>query len=445
MLLTFRTENVRSFRDQVELSMLSTRIGRAHVRRSVPWRDDGATVDVLPAAGVFGANASGKSNVLSALGDLRRHVLGSFRVANPSGGIWRHPFRLDDESAKKPSRYEVDLVISGMRYLYLLGVDDDQVVHESAHIYPKGKARLLFERDHDEVKLGADARMIGRDVERLLRPNALFLSTAGSFVSSKAAAEEPAIPRLYQWFAENLLLAEADNRSARLMHTAKRFAESSTRGLLLDLMRAADLGIGDVRRRAAPPEVIEQYKPVIDAVNAASEAPDLDLQSFADDLATVQFKHQGEVSTYLDASDESLGTVVWAGLIGPVADTLAAGSVLLADELDASLHPLLVERVIGLFQDPKTNPRGAQLIFNADDPGLLGSSREDGVLGRDQIWFTEKHHDGSSSVVPLSDYRPRKEEDIAGRYRAGRYGAIPILSDTEFAMAAEAILAAPDG
>jgi AAA15 family ATPase/GTPase len=444
MLLAFRAQNVRSFRDEVELSLISTRIGRPTVRRSVPWREDGSTVDVLPAAGLFGANASGKSNLLAAMGDLNRYVRTSFVRSDPSAGVGRQPFRLDPSTAKEPSRYEVDLVIDGIRYEYLLAVDDDVVVHEAAYRSPKGKSRMLFERDSDGVRFGADARAIGRAVKSLLRPNALLLSTVGSFVLSEAARDEPALPSLYDWLARNLQLAEADNRYERLVHTALRFADESKRAMLLELVRAADLGISEVRRRAAAPEVIERFRPIIEAMNAASEEDDLDFQAIADGLAIVQFEHQGATPTYLDANEESLGTVVWAGLIGPVADALERGTVLLADELDASLHPLLVERVIGLFQDPETNPRGAQLIFNAHDPGLLGSSRGDGVLGRDQIWFTEKSADGSTSLVPLSDYHPRKEEDIAGRYRSGRYGAVPILSDAEFARAAEVVLSGSD-
>ena len=118
---------------------------------------------------------------------------------------------------------------------------------------------------------------------------------------------------------------------------------------------------------------------------------------------------------------------------------LADGSVFLADELDASLHPALVSELIRLFQQPETNPHRAQLIFNSHDATLLGDAVTDRMLGRDQIWFVEKSNNGSSRLYPLVDLEPRKQESIGKRYLAGRYGATPILSSQEFAAAAELI------
>src|SRR5262249_53232551 len=109
----------------------------------------------------------------------------------------------------------------------------------------------------------------------------------------------------------------------------------------------------------------------------------------------VRLTHRGVgADVELDASDESLGTLVWFGLVGPVVEALAEGTVWLADELDASLHPTLVAQLVRLFQNPGTNPRRAQLIFNSHDATLLGDSVSDRLIGRDQVWFTEKRDDG---------------------------------------------------
>ena len=131
--------------------------------------------------------------------------------------------------------------------------------------------------------------------------------------------------------------------------------------------------------------------------------------------------------------DESLGTVVWLGLLGPMLDALRDGTVLLADELDSSLHPRLVEEVVRLFQDPVSNPRNAQLIANAFDTALLGDSVSPRVLGRDQVWLADKSPDGATVLRSLADYAPRKEEDLAGRYLRGRYGGVPLIDHHEFA------------
>ena len=140
------------------------------------------------------------------------------------------------------------------------------------------------------------------------------------------------------------------------------------------------------------------------------------------------------------ARDESLGTLVWFVSSGPVIEALADGAVLLADELDASLHPALVAELIRLFQDPEVQSAALpELVFNSHDASILGDSTSTRLLGRDQIWFTDKRADGSTRLYPLSDLDPRKEEAVGRRYLAGRYGAVPILSHQEFDASAELI------
>jgi hypothetical protein len=202
VLLAFRSENVRSFRDEFELSLVASAIAEKEVVRQVPWREGGRPAGVLPAAGVFGANASGKSNLVKAMEDMRVHVLRSFRAGSPTGGIARRPFLLDPEARRSPSRFEVDLVLAGVRHEYGFVLDDERVLQEWAYRYPHGKAALLFRRQRDQVDLGAGERAKGRAVTELLRPNALFLSTA-------ASANHPALLPLYGWFERNLRLAEA--------------------------------------------------------------------------------------------------------------------------------------------------------------------------------------------------------------------------------------------
>jgi AAA15 family ATPase/GTPase len=128
--------------------------------------------------------------------------------------------------------------------------------------------------------------------------------------------------------------------------------------------------------------------------------------------------------------------MVWFGLAGPVIQALATGSVLLVDEIEASLHPALVAQLVRMFQDSATNARGAQLIFISHEASLLGDSGGERALGRDQVWFTEKSHDGVSRLYALSDLSPRSDEAIGRRYLAGRYGATPILTAEEFTQVA---------
>jgi AAA15 family ATPase/GTPase len=119
-------------------------------------------------------------------------------------------------------------------------------------------------------------------------------------------------------------------------------------------------------------------------------------------------------------------------LAGPVIDALASGTVLLVDEIEASLHPVLVARIVEMFQSPESNPNGAQLIFNSHEASLLGDSVGDRMIGRDQVWFTEKNNDGATRLYSLADLDPRPDEAIGRRYLAGRYGAVPILAKESF-------------
>lgn len=433
VLLAFRAENARSFRDQFELSLLATSMAEEAYVRRVPWREGGSPVAVLPVAGAFGANGSGKSNVLKVMHDMRNLVLRSFRQSDPEGGIDdRRPFLLDHHARAEPTRFEVDLVLDGVRHEYGFVVNDDRVLEEFAYWYPKGRAATLFERKDDDVELGASDRTKGRAILELLRPNALFLSTA-------ASANHPRLLPLYQWFSRNLLLAEADSRPYRQVMTTEMLNDPDDRAQVLALLHAADLGVTDAQKHDLDPVMQDRMRRAMRILNGLEGEPETDEGPTFEQLGVV-LSHQGtDGDVSLDPFDESLGTRVWFGLIGPVVAALRSGSVFLADELDASLHPALVSQLLRLFQDPETNPRRAQLIFNSHDASLLGDAVTERLLGRDQIWFVEKRNDGSSHLYPLVDLDPRKQESIGKRYLAGRYGATPILSAQQFAAAADLI------
>lgn len=435
MLLAFRGQNVRSFRDEFALELLSTAMAEPTVVRRVEWRKGGKPVGVLPAAAIYGANGSGKSNVLRALYDMRSHVLFSFRHHEPGAGFPRRAFRLG-RNASSPSRFEVDLVLEGVRHEYGFVVDDDRVLEEWAIHYPQGRASLLFERSGDEVKFGASIRSRARATTELLRPNALFLS-------ADAAVRQPVLAHLSGWFARNLLLAEADSRSRRQALTTKMLEDASTRESVLGLLKAADLGISGANRVEMDPVMRERFRRALRILEGVEAEPEPgsdegpEFESFQ-----VRLEHESsEGSVEFDAEEESLGTLVWFGLVGPILQSLERGSVLLADELDSSLHPDLVAALVGLYQDPLINRRRAQLVFNLHDATLLGDSSGNRPLGRDQIWFTEKSADGGSRLYPLSDLDPRKEEAVARRYLAGRYGGKPIILKAEFAKAVERTMA----
>lgn len=434
-LLAFQARNVRSFKGDVSLSLETTAMSEPRYVREIPWRKGGKRISILGAAGIFGPNASGKTNVLRALVDMREHVVHSFRHGTPGGGMPRSPFRLDEQCTAEPSHYEIDLVVGGVLHQYSFSVDDDQVLKESATWYPNGRAVRLFERDPAEVTLGAAHRAKGRAAIGILRPNALFLSAA-------AQIEHPALLPLYKWFAKNLLMVNAEGQQLRTMFTAALLDHATFRDPVIRLMRAADLGITGARMVELDPVMQERVRRAARILSGEDDSPvsgdDFDFEPFGG----MRFSHRGPSGEVeIDDSEESRGTLVWFALLGPVLRALADGSVLLVDELDSSLHPALVEVVLDLFQDPESNPRHAQIVFNSHDVTVMGDSTSPRLLGRDQIWFTQKSNDGSTELYPLTDFDPRKQESVGKRFLEGHYGAKPILALGDFGVAAELVQA----
>jgi uncharacterized protein len=432
MLIAFQAQNVRSFRDRIEFSLEATPMSEDRVVRELPWRLNGRNfVRILPVAGVFGANASGKSNLLAAMEDMRRFVRESYvarRHSEHSLRWLRRPFRLDEHSAEAPSTYEIDLILDGIRHEYGFVVDDNRVLYEWAKKYTNGKPAVIFERSPAGLRLADQRSAKARAVKELLRDEALFLSIA------EAAGYEPLLP-LYKWFDRNFVLCDASTRDSRSRHTAELMAQENRRLQVLELLQIADLGITDARQHKPDDRQVEMWKKLVAAIRSIDElaTDDEELGGPPMDLGSIQLSHKGaNGNVEFHSFEESLGTMVWLGLIGPLLEALINGTMMLVDELEASLHPLLVERFVRMFQNPVSNPNGAQLIFNSHEAKLLGNSETDRIIGRDQAWFTEKSDDGSTRLFPLTDLNPRKSEAVAKRYLQGRYGATPILSGDHF-------------
>ena len=213
--------------------------------------------------------------------------------------------------------------------------------------------------------------------------------------------------------------------------TAEMVSKQNQRKRIIQMLQTADLGITSLTVNPLDDEDAEQLRRVIGLIRQAEGDPDLpdpsetDVVSFRQ-LGLTHSGAEGDVS--LGPEDESQGTLVWVGLIGPMLQALDEGKVVLLDELDASLHSDLVELIVAVFQDPRTNHNGAQMIFNSHDGALLEGAGA-WSLGRDQIWLTEKYADGGTKLYPLDDFSPRRDDDIRGRYYRGRYGAIPVVGD----------------
>jgi hypothetical protein len=441
-LLSFTARNVRSYWDEVSLSLLGTRLSAAGVTREVGVAGNRTSVSVLPVAGVFGANASGKSALLLAMSDMRRIVLGSFRRGDEEMELPRRPFLLRSDGAERSSGFAVDLILDGVRWQYGFEITDHQVLDEYAYHYPHGRQARVFHRNgHDFTQnFGPAFRSSGRALAGLARKNALLLSVAGAAADS-AHPDRPGVAALiaplFRWFRRNFSLLESGNRETHITYTAKSLETPEAKAGIIKLIQAADLGITEIERLPVDAEVIEQVERVVRMVAGLDDESKTrqELQIPIPDL--VRLHHTGtEGPVAIDPWYESRGTLAWVSMMAPLFDAIRAGSVLLVDELDNSLHPHLVRQFVRLFQNPRTNPRCAQLVFNAHDPTILGDSGQRS-LGRDQIWFTEKDGVGATTLYSMAHFHPKGDEALGRRYLQGRYGAVPMLNPAAFERATD--------
>lgn len=413
MLVNFRVANHRSIRDEQALQL-----------RWVYEADRPAGSDwpAVPVAGVFGANAAGKSNIVDALQYMAGMVVDSYRDAEPDGGVPRSPFRLDRESAGEPSWYVVDLLLGGVRHTYGFSVDDERVQDEWLYTYPHGKRRIIFQRSGEAVEPGhSQPRSALELVESITEPNVLFISLA-------ARSKLPDVRPVYDWFRDGLRFRTA-RYGLRTPPVSRMFETPDSFPQLRNLLRAADLGIEDWG--------VEQV--VMDEDQLRSQyrgRVPRSLQRQLDAEGTVEQRrpwvaHRGRDGVVrLDLRDESSGTRALIEQAPQFLSVLARGGTFVVDEIDSSLHPLLTAALVRLFQRPESNPRGAQLVFTTHDASLLGRVDGEEVLKRDQVWFVEKNEHEASELVALADFKPRLDENRERRYLGGSYGGVPFIDDS---------------
>ena len=402
MLLSFRVANHRSIKEEQQLLL-------APVYEAD--RPQGADWEAVPVAAVFGANAAGKSNVVDALRYMARMVRSSHREAEPGEHIERYSFALDAEAVGEPSWYVVDLSLDGIRFTYGFSVEDERVVDEWLYSYPHGRKRVVFQRNGDDFTFGDTSPRRELDlVRKITAPNVLFLSVA-------ARSQQESVLPVYHWFSRALAFEAGTGgfryRVTLLRRIGRALQRSERVPSIVALLRAADLGIVNVG--------VEWET---DGDEYVTRSPHIWVEQQA---------RRGTVRLAYD--DQSAGTKALLAYAEPVLTTLEDGGLLVVDEIDSSLHPRLTAHLIRLFQDKVTNPRGAQLLLTTHDASLLGRSGGEEILKRDQVWFVEKDAHGETTLFPLSDFKPRQEENRERRYLGGSYGAVPLLNEELFAAA----------
>ena len=428
LLLSFSVRNHRSLRDEVVLDLTRPSFRTLRPREGETWQDQ-----TYPVAAILGANASGKSAIVDALWYARSAIKMSASGWLNQKTMPRDAFALDDSSMSASSEFAFDFVLDGVRHQYRFEIDDEGVVGESLFDLPGARRRRLLLRDSTGmVKLHPDLGSIGPVAKReLVLSRALQLG--------RGELEKIAGGLLGGIMV--LPLGEDHRRS-----TAKNLAEillspegagESSREYVVSLLQMADIGIVDagLDEETLPPELLEVKRHPNLAQQKLFGAGDLvkseeSFPGFLDDVVrNLWFEHQGDGSRpgRLSLERESAGTVAWLALVVPAVVTLQQGGVLVVDEIDSSLHPHLVEMLIGFFADEQKNPLGSQLICTTHDSYLI--SPQSGVkLEPEQIWLTEKGNDGASELYSLADFPRHKGANVAKRYLSGRYGGVPSLA-----------------
>ncbi len=414
MLLEFRVRNFRSIRDEQALSLVAstdTELAETHLAptglKTLP--------SVVRSAVVYGPNASGKSTLLLALNYMRAVVAESATVIKPGQTFNVQTFRLDESFVKEPTSFELTFLVNGVRHQYAFAMTPQRIVSESLLVFRSAKPTQWFSR-----RLTADGETYAYEFSAYLtgsrklwqdstRSNALFLSTAAQLNSTLLSP-------VFQSIVTSIVFLPAGTAVNHDFTTAMLSSEEG-RTAVRDFMSAADISIADVQavsRKGFREQLVFHAGGLTHGGREESE------------FLVPIFQHTAPKGTAkFELQEESDGTQRLYGLVAPVLDVLKGGRTLVVDELDGSLHTLLVRRLVSMFHDPKLNQNGAQLIFSTHDTSLLDHT----LFRRDQIWFTEKDSDQATRVYPLTDFSPRKLEAWERGYLSGRYGAVPFFGE----------------
>lgn len=423
MLVEFTVGNFRSFRESVTLSMVAANISEKNKQLEQDNVIHSGDMRVLKSAAIYGANASGKSNLIAAFAFMRELVLKSTKT-NSEEEIDVEPFLLNSANIDQPSHFEVTLQANGFRYRYGFDVSREKVHAEWLYRTKKRESELFWrEGSSIEVKGGFKE---GRNLENRTRENALFLSVADQW-NGEIAHE------IVSWFKRVGIISGIQDR-AYMGFSLNMFNESEQmRESMREYMRKMDIGISDVaseQHQGVPKELVDIFEKAGDEIPKEIKDALSDENSwFTATVNMVRNKYDelgnliGQIQFDFE-EQESEGTKKAFALSGPILETLQKGEVLFVDELDARLHPLMTRYIIRLFNSTINNPKNAQLIFATHDTNLLNKQ----FFRRDQIWFAEKDRYGATDIYSLVEYKGvRNDASYESDYIAGKYGAIPYI------------------
>lgn len=397
MILEFCVSNYLSIKDELKISFVATALKDilSEPNDMITMPDTG--LSILRSAVIYGANASGKSNVLKAIAFYRRFITDSFKNSQAGEAIEVENFRLNTTTMNEPTTMEATFIVGNFIYRYGFEVDTKAVCAEWFYQRAnkkRAKEIEIFYRTEEETTVHPKSSLFMELVsKKMVRDNALLLSTGAQF-------NEPKAVNILQWLNDTQVVF--GNEEEKLWSQAiKSLDDANLRQRITDFAKYADLGIDSLMK--IDNRIISNHR---------------------------QFDDEGKEThsvAFSFSSNESEGTIKYVSLSYPIIDALDNGKFLVIDELDSKFHPLLVRKIISLFNSAKTNPKGAQLLFATHDTFLLSA----GLFRRDQVWFTQKNSFGSTEAYSLVEYKVRSNTPFEKDYLSGKYGATPIIGEME--------------
>lgn len=439
IMLSFTVRNHKSIRDEVTLDLVHPSL------RTLRPKDGDWSSASYPLACIFGANATGKSAVLDAMSYAFAAIRRSATAWQDAPSMMRAPFLLDGTSRTSTSTYELDFVRDGRRHLYGFEVDAEGVRREWLRDVPSSRWRSLLERDRTDgtLKVHPSMRTVGAVTNRELVLSRALLMPDSPF---HAIAE-----RLVGSF--DYVTVKDSHREARLKKIADSLADGTITFADLELLlQVADIGVTSVsiEERNIPEEIWRAVSRFLREVQSGSDSDgeagksaqteatdssgELDDDQLEQVVRHLTFTHRGTVPDCppFTIQNESDGTIAWLATAVPALEALRAGGLLAVDEIDASLHPHLLELMLEMFADPTVNTHHAQLVFTSHESYVL-SPLSEVQLAPEQVWFTDKTYDGVTTLTCLADFPQHPDANVAKRYLTGRYGGTPRLSSSSFA------------
>lgn len=424
MLIEFRFKNFRSFRDQTVLSMEATGLGT--LKKCLLEYNK---MKILPGAAIYGKNGGGKSNVIRALWLAVQFIKNAQRTQHENAPVPVVPFALNDYSLKEPSEFEFIYTVDEVKFWYAFSATREKIVSESLHHAPKGQKALVFSRKGQEFFFTEDKGK-RKLISEAVADNQLFFSVA-------CTMNDLACTNAMKWFREKVFF------SRDYPDIPKQLLEYSNDNNMLraisDYAKAADLGIQDMQFEIDSKEVGEELSfpenmpegikaALTQFIHTLAENSDVSETRLRMGEVKATAQHQGrnrngEMQLYpVELSDESDGTRKLMSVAPAIESVLNRGGVLLVDEIERELHPVLVDFIVAKFQSRLTNKNGAQIIFTTHNTELMNME----LLRKDQVYFADKDQkDGASELYSISEFATRTTENIRKGYLLGKYGAIP--------------------